>query len=159
MISRIIRFIETDIWALHLEDLRPFQAFFIRSLRMILFALRKFYKDGCPARASALTFYSLLSVVPVVAVLFAVGKGFGLERMIETQVMKFAEMGNWPPEIVDKSYQFFPNPTWTDQWRGDCRNWGSLPLLDGHLNPGECGGIIQLYLGGPEIEDPHAEVQ
>jgi len=106
MISRIIRFIETDIWALRLEGLPPLQAFFIRSLRMILFALRKFYKDDCPARASALTFYSLLSVVPVVAVLFAVGKGFGLERMIETQVMKFAEMGNWPTEVVDKVINF-----------------------------------------------------
>ena len=106
MISRIIRFIETDIWAIHPKELLPIQAFLIWSLRMILFALRKFYRDGCPARASALTFYSLLSLIPVVAVLFAIGKGFGLNKMIETQVMKFAEMGNWPPEVVDRIINF-----------------------------------------------------
>jgi membrane protein len=106
MVSRILRFIETDIWALRLKDLPPLRAFLIRSLRLLLFALRKFYKDGCPARASALTFYSLLSLIPVVAVLFAIGKGFGLDKIIETQIMKFAEMGNWPPEIVDRVINF-----------------------------------------------------
>jgi membrane protein len=106
MISRIIRFIATDIWVLRLKNLPPLRAFLVRSLRLILFALRKFYTDGCPARASALTFYSLLSVVPVIAVLFAIGKGFGLDRMVETQIMKFAEMGNWPPEILNRIINF-----------------------------------------------------
>jgi membrane protein len=106
MISRIIRFIATDIWVLRLKNLPPLRAFLVRSLRLILFALRKFYTDGCPARASALTFYSLLSVVPVIAVLFAIGKGFGLDRMVETQIMKFAEMGTWPPEILNRIINF-----------------------------------------------------
>jgi membrane protein len=39
-------------------------------------------------------------------VLFAIGKGFGLDKIIETQIMKFAEMGNWPPEIVDRVINF-----------------------------------------------------
>ena len=117
MISRIIRFIETDIWAISLKDLSPLRAFFIRYSRMILFAIHKFYKDGCPARASALTFYSLLSLVPVIALLFAIGKGFGLEKLIETQVMKFAEMGNWPMEVVDKIINF--SHTQLGQTRGE----------------------------------------
>ncbi len=106
MISRIIRFVQTDIWAIRLENLPPLRAFLIRYSRMILFAIHKFYKDGCPARASALTFYSLLSLVPVIALLFAIGKGFGLEQLIETQVTKFAELGNWPTEVVDKIIGF-----------------------------------------------------
>src|SRR5512136_445075 len=96
MISRVIRFFESEIWAISLKNQSPLRAFFIRYARMILSAILKFYKDGCPARASALTFYSLLSLVPVIALLFAIGKGFGLEKLIETQVTKFAEMGNWP---------------------------------------------------------------
>jgi membrane protein len=44
--------------------------------------LRRFNLDKCELRASALTFYSLLSIVPVVAMAFAVAKGFGIEKML-----------------------------------------------------------------------------
>jgi len=48
--------------------------------------------DDCSSRASALTYYSLLSIVPVVAVVFGIGKGFGFEKNIEQELTKaFAE--------------------------------------------------------------------
>ena len=34
-------------------------------------------------RASALTFYTLLSVIPVAAIAFAIAKGFGLDQNLE----------------------------------------------------------------------------
>jgi membrane protein len=43
--------------------------------------------DKCELRASALTFYSLLSIVPVVALAFAVAKGFGVEKILGDQLM------------------------------------------------------------------------
>jgi membrane protein len=43
-------------------------------------------KDRCALRASALTFYSLLSVVPVMAMAFGISKGFGLEQRLEKQL-------------------------------------------------------------------------
>ena len=50
----------------------------IRMLRIVVLAVKGFDEDKCMLRASALTFYTLLSIVPVVAMLFAVGKGFGI---------------------------------------------------------------------------------
>jgi len=38
-------------------------------------------------RASALTFFSLLSIVPVFALAFGVAKGFGLEKLLEKQLL------------------------------------------------------------------------
>jgi membrane protein len=51
-------------------------------------AVAEFLKDQCMLRASALTFYTLLSIVPVFAVLFGIAKGFDLERLLEKELME-----------------------------------------------------------------------
>ena len=53
---------------------------------MIYDAIRGFIEDDCYSKASALTFYSLLSVVPVLAVLFGIAKGFGFEHALEKEI-------------------------------------------------------------------------
>ncbi len=85
-IPKIISFIKTDIWRIRLEDLPRQKSFFIKQLRIFLLAFRGFTEDKCQLRASALTYYSLLSIVPVIALIFAIGKGFGLEKMLEKQL-------------------------------------------------------------------------
>jgi membrane protein len=57
-------------------------------LRIIVLAVRGFDEDKCKFRASALTFYSLLSVVPVIAMMFGVAKGFGLEKRVEAELLQ-----------------------------------------------------------------------
>jgi membrane protein len=48
----------------------------------------------------------MLNVVPVVAVMFAVAKGFGLEKMIEKQVLQLAEKANWQADITNQILAF-----------------------------------------------------
>jgi len=86
MLSKILHFIKTDIWRIRLQNLPRNQSFFIKQLRVILLALKGFNEDKCQLRASALTFYSLLSIVPVVAMAFGVAKGFGFESLLEKQL-------------------------------------------------------------------------
>ncbi|VAW38981.1 Ribonuclease BN, partial [hydrothermal vent metagenome] len=64
------------------------KAFFIKQLRVVVLTVRGFDQDKCFLRASALTLYTLLSIVPVVAMAFGVAKGFGMEQMLETQLME-----------------------------------------------------------------------
>jgi membrane protein len=87
MIKKIIAFIKRDIWRIRLKDTSRKRSFFIRPLRVVLLALRGFNEDKCSLRASALTFYSLLSIVPVFAMAFGVAKGFGLEKLLEKQLL------------------------------------------------------------------------
>jgi len=87
MLARIINYITTGIWRIRLRDCPPGQSFLIRHLRIVILAIRSFLEDRCPLRASALTFYSLLSVGPVVALAFGIAKGFGMEKLLETQVV------------------------------------------------------------------------
>lgn len=52
------------------------------ALRIALLTFRGFSEKRVQLRATALTFYSLMSLVPVIALLFGIAKGFGLEGML-----------------------------------------------------------------------------
>ena len=84
-IKELTKFIKTDVWKIRLKEQSKNRSFLIKQLRIILLALRGFDEDKCMLRASALTFYSLLSIVPVVAMIFGIAKGFGIESMLEEQ--------------------------------------------------------------------------
>jgi len=88
MISKLLQFIKYDIWRISLKDYSPRKSFFIKQLRIITLAIRGFREDLVQLRASALTFYSLLSVVPVVAMAFGMAKGFGFESRLEKQLLE-----------------------------------------------------------------------
>jgi len=106
MASRIMLFFEEDLWKIRLKDLSPLKAFPVRYLRVAVLALRRFVDDRCSQKASALTYYSLLSLVPVLAMVFGIAKGFGLQKLIERHLMEMAEKANWQPEFVDRLLGF-----------------------------------------------------
>jgi membrane protein len=106
MISRILIFFKTGIWEIRLKDLSPIQAFLIKYLRVILLASRGFIRDNCQKTASVLTYFSLLNLVPVVAVAFAIAKGFGLEKLIEKQILQIADKANWQADITTQIISF-----------------------------------------------------
>jgi membrane protein len=106
MISQMVQFFNTGIWEIRLRDLHPLKALGIKSLRVILLAIRGFFRDHCQKTASVLTYYSLLNVVPVVAVAFAVAKGFGLEKIIEKEIHQMATKANWQSDITTQIISF-----------------------------------------------------
>jgi len=97
------QFIKSDIWRLYARNLDRRKFYYINPLRILLLAIRRFAEDKCDLRASALTFYTLLSIVPVVAMAFGIAKGFGLEKMLETQLLAKFE---GQPEIADRILGF-----------------------------------------------------
>ena len=100
--AKIIQFIKTDIWRIRSKDLPRVKSFFIKQLRIFLLALRGFDEDKCQLRASALTFYSLLSIVPVAAMAFGIAKGFGFEALLEKQLLgKFPGQGEVMIQVVN----------------------------------------------------------
>jgi len=87
-ISKAIKFIKTDIWRIRNRDLSGAHWFLVRLLRIMILTLRGITEDRCQLRASALTFYSLLSVVPVLAMGFGIAKGFGFEKTLEKMLFE-----------------------------------------------------------------------
>ncbi|HIA35748.1 MAG TPA: YihY/virulence factor BrkB family protein [Flavobacteriales bacterium] len=102
-LKQAIQFVKSDIWKIRLNDQPKNSKYLIRNLRIILLAFRGFDEDKCQLRASALTFYSLLSIVPVVAMIFGIAKGFGFEEMLEVQLQETMS-GN--PEIIEEVMKF-----------------------------------------------------
>jgi membrane protein len=86
MFSRIINFLNRDIWRIRLAEYSRGKAFLLKQLRILALAVRGYREDSCRFRASALTFYSLLSIVPVIAMVFGVAKGFGLDERMRTEI-------------------------------------------------------------------------
>ncbi len=99
MIQRLIKFIKQDIWRISIKDLPTRKLFLVKQLQILILAVRGFNEDKVMMQASALTFYSLLSLVPVVAMGFGISKGFGMEAYLENQLMKLfvgrEEVMNW----------------------------------------------------------------
>jgi membrane protein len=83
MFAKTFNYLRNEIWRIRIKEVPRGKSFLLRPLRILLLSLRGFDEDKCQLRASALTFYSLFSVVPVIALAFAIAKGFGLEKNLQ----------------------------------------------------------------------------
>ena len=106
MLSKIMKFLTTDIWRLHLKNYPRKKSFFIRQLRIVVLAIRGYAEDKCKFRASALTFFSLLSIVPVIAMMFGIAKGFGLQEKVEAQIVKNMAKFEGSEELAEQIIKF-----------------------------------------------------
>lgn len=87
-VSKWKEYFTTGIWEQSLHGLSKTKVSGILIMRVLLASGHGFIKDRAAIRASALTFYSLLSFVPVLAVAFGIAKGFGLEGLLEKEIKK-----------------------------------------------------------------------
>ncbi len=75
---RLKRFVRDDIWTLEMENLSKAKARFVKYLKVMLITIKTFSSEKIGFQAVALSFFSTMSVVPFVAVVFAITGGFGL---------------------------------------------------------------------------------
>lgn len=70
-----------------------------KAVRMLQSAAIGFWEDDCYTKASTLTFYTLQSIVPFLAAILAIAKGFGfddyLEKLITTAFFEQKEIFNY----------------------------------------------------------------
>ncbi len=105
MIKRLKLFMKEEVWKTPLDNKSKQYSFLIRQIRIILVAFKGFLEDRVSLRASALTFYTLLSMVPVAAMGFGVAAGFGFDKKLEDFIVANfkgqEEVMNW---IINMSY-------------------------------------------------------
>ena len=79
-----------------------------RNLLLYPFALvRAWMDEGLPESARALVYMTLLTLVPLLAVAFALLRGFGVEGVIEPWLANmFAPMGDAGAQVVDHLIRF-----------------------------------------------------
>ncbi len=98
-ISRKIKYITEEIWHIPLGELPKRKTFLVREIRILVLAFKGFREDKVQLRASALTFNTLLSIIPVAAIAFGIAQSFGFNERLEIEIRNalvgHEEVMNW----------------------------------------------------------------
>jgi len=109
-IARVKSFIFEDIWTDKYEESALYKLFFIKQLRIVILSYKGFNEDKCMQKASALTYYSLLSIVPIFAMIIGFAKGFGFENALNSQLMEqFADKKELFDQIINFANSLLDN--------------------------------------------------
>lgn len=103
---RLKRFIKDDIWTLELEELSRAKAQFVKYLKVMMITIRTFSAQKIGFQAVALSFFSTMSVVPFIAIAFAVTDGFGLADKLKEFLYGYFENSQ---ETIDMVLGFAQN--------------------------------------------------
>jgi len=99
ILSKIQNFLKQDLWNLEPTALTKTRAAGLKFLRVCMLVVKGFKEDKCPIHASALTFISVMALVPFLVILFSIAKGFGIDKASEMLIEKTAEM----PEAMQQA--------------------------------------------------------
>ncbi|OJV37745.1 MAG: hypothetical protein BGO33_07245 [Bacteroidia bacterium 43-41] len=120
-IKEWVHFLSYDIWRLNPENFSNKKNVSHNILKVIMLTVRGVQEQNLGASSRSLTYRTILSLVPMLAVLFAIARGFGFEKILESQIFSFfnnseKEMVAALPEskiitdtIIDVSKSINPN--------------------------------------------------
>ena len=104
--DRFVGFSTTTLWQARRGEQPAAQWLLIRLMRTVILSFQGFTRHHGPLRASALTFFTLLSLVPVAAMAFGIAKGFGFEKRLQQELLgKFSAQ----EEVVTQVIEFAQN--------------------------------------------------
>lgn len=86
--KKISHFLNHQIWQIRLDKLDKRQGFLYKQLRIFTLAIKGFNEDNCMLKSTALTYYTLFSIVPIIALAFAIAKGFGYQEVMQQQLLQ-----------------------------------------------------------------------
>jgi len=89
LLNQIVNFIEVDLWRLKLKNFSRRRRFLYGFLRVIVISFKEFDNDKCTEKASALTYFSMLSLVPVLAMAFGIAKLFGIRELMQQELERY----------------------------------------------------------------------
>ena len=96
---------EQNVWNVRTADLPKSKAIPLAIERVLLLTSKNFVKNKCALRASSLTFLTLMSVVPLVALLLGIARGFNFEEMLREKLIESfvgqEEVAEWILSFAD----------------------------------------------------------
>ena len=98
LIRQIIQFFKIDIWRITKDDMSPVKFLLVVILKKLVLAIRFFTTKRVMTKAAALTYSTLLAIVPIFAVVFAIARGFGYNKYIEVW---FRDALHSQPQVAD----------------------------------------------------------
>ncbi|GHT01640.1 hypothetical protein AGMMS49525_03100 [Bacteroidia bacterium] len=87
-IKQFVLFITDGIWRILPQELTKKKRRNYTIMKVIILAVRRYQAENLQQRASALTYSTFLSLIPLLAVLLAIAKGFGFQNIVESQLFQ-----------------------------------------------------------------------
>lgn len=88
-IKEWVHFLTYEIWRLNPENFSNKKNVLHNVLKVIMLTVRGVQEQNLGASSRSLTYRTILSLVPMLAVLFAIARGFGFEKILESQIFDF----------------------------------------------------------------------
>lgn len=106
VLSKIRDIIFQKVWNKKAEALSKPKCFYYKTLKLFFVSIYNFFKHQLVLRASALTYFSLMAIVPFFALIFVAAKKIGYQEKIEAELIdRFQDQR----EIIDKILVFSKN--------------------------------------------------
>ncbi|HAS82496.1 MAG TPA: hypothetical protein DCS43_07455 [Verrucomicrobia bacterium] len=103
-LNRVRSFLKTGVWDADLAVLPVWRAVGVRLLRVVLLVFRGFKDDECAMHASALTFSTLMAIVPILALCLSMARGLGdadtAKRWIQDRVQDWTKTFKVEPQMA-----------------------------------------------------------
>lgn len=106
-LEKIRRFLIYDLWRIDPHELTRWRVFWLRQAQIFWLVIRDFKADNCMLRASALTYATLLSIVPLLALMFSLLKGLGVQDVLEPFLIQNLAIGS--QEVVGQIFRYIEN--------------------------------------------------
>ena len=99
-----------ELWVKDIHQRSRWQQFFVWIGRLVYGVARKFVDNKLSMRAMSLVYTTLLSLVPLLALSFAVLRAFGVHNQLEPALLEFLEpLGDKKAEVVGQIVEFVEN--------------------------------------------------
>jgi membrane protein len=105
--SRFLHFWKSDLWEIDPQTLSRVRLFWLKQAQIVAVVYRDFFNDGCLIRASALTYVTLLSIVPLLALMFAMLKGLGVQNALEPVILEHLAIGS--EQVISEVVRYINN--------------------------------------------------
>lgn len=89
--QRVLKFLISDIWHLDLSELSIMRSRMVKYLKVLIITIKGFTNDNVGLQANSLSYFSAMSVVPFVAIMFAITNGFGAGTKLEELMFTYFE--------------------------------------------------------------------
>ena len=91
-VQKVKTFLTKDIWSFEFYQKGPLRRAIGNTVKVIVIAVRTFLDDKVMTKAAALTYSTLFAIVPILALIFAIARGFGFENIV-TSLLKNGIIG------------------------------------------------------------------
>ena len=85
-IAALWKFLTYDIWRITEDEVNKTTFSVYNIIKTTYLCINRFTKDRLVNKASALTYSTLLAIVPILAIVFAIARGFGFDNIVEQQI-------------------------------------------------------------------------